>query len=315
MELILRNESMAKIKPIVNAVFKCSYGTSGTPNDFNAELPFEKDRDVKIFNYINLGNTEFGGKILGKSIDTKNKTVSLYGSTLRGAMQNTIAVRQTDLTLSGTDRDIVAALFSKTSLKYTVDDNYNAVRKSVFFPVGSNLLSAVETALRTFDEGFELYIGDDEVHLKIVPLTTIDTRVDAYSADMVLDDNMTLPNALYGKGSVGGVGHSVALYADRNGNISTNPALTSDAAVEIFKEYKTDFKTYEDFEANALKDFISARNKGTKTDINVELTNGNIGDRVTVSVMELNAYVQQTVTERHVDYSENNIDYSYSTGG
>ena len=69
---------MAKIKPIVNAVFKCSYGTSGTPNDFTAELPFEKDNDAKIFNYINLGNTEFGGKILGKSNKKKNKILFFF---------------------------------------------------------------------------------------------------------------------------------------------------------------------------------------------------------------------------------------------
>lgn len=315
MELILRNESMVKIKPLSNAVFKCSYGVSGTPNDFTVELPFEKDVDAKVYNYINFGNTEFGGKILGKAIDTSSRTVSLYGPTLRGAMQNAVAVRYTDLTLSGTDVEIVTALFSNTTLKYTVDETYNSVERTVVIPLGSNLLFSVETALKVFDEGFVLYISDNEVHLKIVPLVTLDARVDAYTTDMVLDDNLTIPNAFYGMGNVEGTGYIAALYADRNGNISKLPTLRGDAAVELFREYKNDFKSYEELEANALKDFLSARNKGTKTDINVDLTNGNIGDRVNVSAMELNTTLQQTVTERHLEYTENNIDLTYSTGG
>ena len=64
MELILRNENLIKVKPLMNAMFKCSYGASGTANDFSVELPFEKDTDIKVYRYINYGNTEFGGKIL-----------------------------------------------------------------------------------------------------------------------------------------------------------------------------------------------------------------------------------------------------------
>lgn len=315
MDLILRNENLIKVKPMVDATFKCSYGVSGTPNDFSVELPLKKDADIKTWRYINYGNTEFGGKILESVIDTNKGTVSLYGSTLRGSMQNTIATPFEDLTISGKDTDVLATLFANTTLDYIIDESYNSLIKQVIIPRGSTLLQAAETALREFGEKFSLYISGDKIHLKIDPCVTLDSRVDASRTDLTLDDNRTLPNALYGIGMVNNVAISGAVFVDENGLITLTRHFLGDTAVEVWKEYTSNFKNNDEFVANLINDLYSMRNKGSKTDISIDLMNGDVGDKVKVSVLELGVSAIQSITERHLDYSKDYANFTYSTGG
>ena len=134
MELILRDESLIKVKPLENAVFKCSYGVVGSGNDFSLQIPYDRNNASMIWRYANYGNTEFGGKILETVIDTAKETVMLYGVTFRGTMGNTIATPEKDVILKGRDFEIIKLLFEGTTLNYEVEENANAIEKEVLIP-------------------------------------------------------------------------------------------------------------------------------------------------------------------------------------
>lgn len=315
MDIILRNENLYKVKLLKNVCFSASYGLSGTQNEFKAELPYQKDADLKLFSYINYGNSEFGGKVLEKVIDTDKGTVTLYGSTLRGIMQNIICTPTADLIISGTDEELLQNLFSRTGLAYNIEPNYNAVKKSVYVPIGSTLLQAVETALTAFNEKFKLYISKNVVCLKILPAETLSSRVDAVKTSIVLDDNKMMPNAYHGTATVNGSTVSVSVYIDPDGNVTDSRHYSGDKSIEKWKAYTNDFKTTDELKIALTNDLLRARNKASATDIKTDLKSGDVGDRVKVSVQELNAVVTQTVAERLITIKNNIVNFEYTTGG
>ena len=315
MDLILRDESFIKIRPLNNAVFKCSFGVVSSDNDFSLQIPYDKNSDAIIWRYVSYGNTEFGGKILERVIDTAKATVMLYGVTFRGTMGNTIATPEKDVILKGRDFEIIKILFEGTTLNYEVEENANAIEKEVLIPKGYSLLRAVEKVLREFDEKFSLSIKENKIHLSISKTEMLDSRLDANKVSMVLDDNKMLPNCFFAVGMVNGVPVSGTLYADNENKLTDNRYFTGDKAVEAWKQYDTDFETYEDFRSNMVDDFYNLRNKGSKTDVSVELTKGGINDRVKVSDAALGVSVVQTITERHINHTDRYTEFTYSTGG
>ena len=315
MDLILRDESFTKVRPLNNAVFKCSYGVTGSGNDFSLQIPYERNIDAKMWRYVNYGNTEFGGKILETVIDTAKETVTLYGVSFRGAMANAIATPVTDIVLNGRDFEIIRQLFDMTTLNYEVDESFNVITKSVLIPQGYSLLRAVEKVLREFNEKFKLYIEDNKIHFSISAIETLDSRVDANQVNLTLDDNRMLPNCFFAVGTVNGKSVSGSIFADNENKLTDNRYFTGDKAVEAWKQYDTDFETYEDFRSNMVDDFYNLRNKGSKTDVSVELTKGDINDKDKVSVTALGVSVVQTITESHINFTDRYTEFSYSTGG
>lgn len=316
MDLILRDESFAKVRPLVNAVFKCSYGVTGSGNDFSLQIPFERNNDVTMWRYVGYGNTEFGGKILETVIDTAKASVTLYGVSFRGAMGNTIATPKNDVVLTGRDSEIISQLFKMTTLNYKVDESFNSVIKSVLIPRGYSLLRAVEKVLREFGEKFKLYIQDNKVHLSVSGVETLDSRVDASQTNLVLDNNKMLPNCFFAVGTIQKTQEiSGSLYADDENRLTDERYFSGDKAVEVWRQYTNDFESENDFRSTMIDDFYNLRNKDSKTDISVDLTSGDIGDKVKVSVTAFGVAVIQTITERHINFTDINTEFSYSTGG
>lgn len=315
MELILRDESLIKVKPLENAVFKCSYGVVGSGNDFSLQIPYDRNNASMIWRYANYGNTEFGGKILETVIDTAKEIITLYGFTFRGTMENIIVTPTDDIIVSGKDYEIIKDLFGRTTLNYIVLNTFNAMTKEILIPKGFSLLRAIEKVLREFNEKFSISIEDNNIYFSISAIETLDSRIDASQTSMELDNNKMLPNCLIAVGTINGEKAVGRLYADENNNLVDERYFTGDKAIEVWREYDSDFTSEQEFRANMVDEFYNLRNKGAKTDVSVELTTGDINDKVKVSVAALNVSILQTIIERHIEYKNGNAKFTYSMGG
>ena len=87
------NRRFVKIKPITQKyTFSCSTGMSAyTSNDFELKMPYEIGENLlEIGQFLMYGNTEFGGVITQRALDTRNKEATYRGYTLRGYLANQI---------------------------------------------------------------------------------------------------------------------------------------------------------------------------------------------------------------------------------
>ena len=88
-QLILADQNLRDIKPVMNADIDFAVGSD--ENDY--EIKIRRDRWDKRYTYGNIfyiKNTEFGGIIGRKKINTEKDTISLYGRTWRGKLDKKI---------------------------------------------------------------------------------------------------------------------------------------------------------------------------------------------------------------------------------
>lgn len=88
-QLILADQNLRDIKPVMDADIDFAAGSD--ENDY--EIKIRRDRWDKRYTYGNIfyiKNTEFGGIISRKKINTAEDTISLYGRTWRGKLDKKI---------------------------------------------------------------------------------------------------------------------------------------------------------------------------------------------------------------------------------
>lgn len=88
-QLILADQNLRDVKPVMDADIDIAVGTD--ENDY--EIKIRRDRWDERYTYGNIfyiKNTEFGGIIGRKKINTAEDTISLYGRTWRGMLDKKI---------------------------------------------------------------------------------------------------------------------------------------------------------------------------------------------------------------------------------
>lgn len=89
MQLILADQNLRDIKPVMDAEIDIAIGSD--ENDY--EIKIRRDQWDKRYTYGNIiyiKNTEFGGIIGRKKINTSEDTISLYGRTWRGELDKKV---------------------------------------------------------------------------------------------------------------------------------------------------------------------------------------------------------------------------------
>ena len=88
-QLILADQNMRDVKPVMDADIDIATGSD--ENDY--EIKIRRDRWDERYTYGNIfyiKNTEFGGIIGRKKINTAEDTISLYGRTWRGKLDKKV---------------------------------------------------------------------------------------------------------------------------------------------------------------------------------------------------------------------------------
>lgn len=88
-QLILADRNLRDIKPVMDADADIAVGAD--ENDYEIKIRRDKwDKQYEYGNLFYIKNTEFGGIIGGKKINTAEDTISLYGRTWRGMLDKKI---------------------------------------------------------------------------------------------------------------------------------------------------------------------------------------------------------------------------------
>ena len=88
-QLILADQNLKDVKPVLDAEMDIAVGSD--ENDFEVKIRRENwDKRYVYGNVFYIKNTEFGGIIGRKKINTEQDTISLYGRTWRGQLDKKI---------------------------------------------------------------------------------------------------------------------------------------------------------------------------------------------------------------------------------
>ena len=306
MDLILRDSNFKKQKVVKNPSFVCNVGLYGaSKNDF--ELTLTDDDILPNGGILTYGTSEFGGVIAETVIDTAEKTAKYIGKSFRGQMENSIIAPFSVLTLTGTDFEIVSKLIEMSQLDYTVNETNNTESKSISFPVGSNLLKAVDIVLNSFGEKMLLKASNDGVRITLQEVAQ--KSFDASQVDLIIDDNKLLPTALHArKGSI-----QTSVYVQADGSIGDTRYYTGFEAYEISEEITAD--SLSQMKSLAADRLTALRNTSNNSEVKVKIDDADIGDKINVSIKRIGKKSTQTVCEKILNFADNGEHITFNTGG
>lgn len=308
MALIVRDTNFKKKKIIKKPSFACNTGLYGaSKNDF--ELTLNQDELLSIGDFIVYNTSEFGGAILERITDTKEKTVKYIGKTFRGQMENSIVNPFSVKTLSGTDYEVVNELFNLSQLSYKVLPTGRTAENTVVLPIGTNLLKAVDLALNAFNEKMLIKASNDGVEVTLSPISIDEKKFDASQVDLIVDENQMLPTALHARSK----DFSVSVYLQGDGTVSTERYYGGFKAVEISQEITAD--TLAELTALASDRLLALRKSKNASEVDIKIENSDIGDTINVTIQECGIKVTQTVSEKVLKIEGENEEITFNTGG
>ena len=306
MDLIWRDSNLKKKKVIPKASYACSVGLYGSSkNDFSLTLPIGET--LPIGDFVTYGSTEHGGCILEKIINTKDGTVQYVGKSLRGQLENSVINPFSTLEISGTIDEIVESIISKSTLNYIVDYSGIADTKTITLPKSSNALKAIDLAMNAFGTKFKITINENLVHIVIMPIKVF--KHDASQISLIVDENKTLPTALHAYNDK----YTASVYLQEDGTVGTSRYFSGFSAVEITQEISSNSSAQ--LFTLASDKLLALRTSITNSEIQIDLSDEDIGDKIEASVKQYNIKVVQTVIEKTLEIQGNNKEFSFNTGG
>lgn len=308
MDLMLRDSNFRKKEVIKKPLFSCNSGLYGaSKNDF--ELVLTEDDLLPIGDLITYGTSEYGGAILDRITDTKEKTVKYIGKTFRGQMENSIVSPFAVLSLNGTDFELLSYLVSLSQLNYKVLPTGNTEQKAIVLPIGTNLLKASDLVMSAFEKKMVFKVSNNGVEIAIVSITSKD--YDASQVGLVADENNLLPTALHAKGKT----HSVSVYLQADGTVGSERVYTGFNAVEIWEELNDEVESSSQLFSIAADRLLALRKTENASEIDVDFENAEIGDRINVTVQQFGIKTTQTVCEKILKIDGKNVTETFNTGG
>lgn len=239
-QLILADQNLRDIMPVMNADIDIAIGSD--ENDY--EIKIRSDRWNERYAYGNvfyIKNTEFGGIIGRKKINTEQDTISLYGRTWRGKLDKKIIrppVGQDYRKVSGELNAVLDMLVTEQFNDYfVVSQNDTGVTVTNYqFDRYCTLLSGITKMLKSV--GYKLhieYIQQERgqpgyVELSAVPIVDYSERLELSQdsrLNFVFDEVKNGVNHLIclGKGELQDR-QVIDLYVGQNGGIGTTQYYT-----------------------------------------------------------------------------------------
>ena len=307
MDLMLRDRNFRKVQVIKKPSYACNSGLYGaSKNDF--QLVLSEEQPFPIGYMVTWGTSELGGVILRRMANTKERTMTYIGKTFRGAMENSIVYPFAPMSFEGTDYEVISDILQRSQLGYKVLPTGHTSRKTIIVPAGSNTLKAVDLALNSFGEKMLFKVSNDGVEISIVPVNEI--SFDASQVDLVVDENRMLPTALRALGN-GGI--RTVVYAQSDGTIGTTKYYKGFEAVEIVENISAD--TNEELLELAKARLLALRSTQNASEVNANIEDADIGDKINVSVKKYGVKATQTVSEKILKIEGKNEEIIYNTGG
>lgn len=306
MDLIWRDSGLTKKKVVLKPNFKCSTGFFGSStNDFELTLPITDK--IPIGDFITYGSTEYGGCVRERITSTEDKTIKYIGKSFRGQLENSIINPFSVLTLSGTIDDIVGQIINLSVVDYEIDYSGISHTKSVILPKSTNALKAIDLVMSAFDAKFKLIINKNKVHMIINSANLY--KHDASQTSLVVDENQMLPTALHAYNDK----YSASVYLQADGSVGTTRYYTGFSAKEISESVSADSES--DLQKLASDKLIALRTSVVSSEILLDLSDEEIGDKIDVSVKKYGIKATQTVTEKTLEIQGNNKEFIFNTGG
>lgn len=271
-QLILADQNLRDIRPVIDADIDIAIGSD--ENDY--EIMIRRDQWDERYAYGNIfyiKNTEFGGIIGRKKINTAEDTISLYGRTWRGKMDKKI-IRPPDgqdyRKVSGELNTVLNTLITEQFNDYfVVSQNDTGVSVTNYqFDRYCTLLTGIVKMLKSV--GYKLhieYIQQERgqpgyVELSAVPIMDYSEQIELSQdsrLNFTFDETKNGVNHLIclGKGELQDR-QVVDLYVDQNGNIGKTQYYTGIQEVtEIYENTSSESDELEEKGREKLQELMN----------------------------------------------------------
>ena len=301
-----------KIAPILgNYSFSCSTGLNKlSSNDFELKMPYSVGDNLFGKNQcISWGNTEFGGFIKDREIDTEKGQVIYRGISWRGLWAiNYKGVAPTDIAGAvDTHFNNFISHIPEVSEYIEIKSDVEGEKTNIYNPMIS-LLNGLDEACVLFDATFNISISNGKLVFKIKPIKN--NRFDASQTKVVFEESWQRINSVVAVNEELGIEATAFLQTDGTvgteqhykGFDSMSKAITSSAPTEseLYEQAKTELEKNQEF---------------TATDIFVDLEKSEVGDVVTASISEIGLKTQKRIVEKTINVSNGNTTITYTLEG
>lgn len=306
MDLILRDAGLQKQEVIKKPRYSCSCGLYGlSTNDF--ELTLVDDLMISIGAFVTYGNTEMGGCIQERITDTNEKSVKYIGKTFRGQLENSIINPFSVLTFNGTPSKMLKNIVDLTVLDYDVEINGNEEEKSVVIPQGTNGLKAIDLVLSACNETMSIRIAGGKPTISHQKINI--KSYDSSQVSLIADENQMLPTAIHAYND----NYSVSVYLQKDGTVSTNRYYSGFNAYEITQKISSENESQ--LQQLASDKLLALRATQNTSEVDVEIDDANIGDKIAVSIRKHGIKATQTISEKILNIENKNIKTMFNVGG
>lgn len=260
-QLILADQNLCDVKPVMDADLDFAVGSD--ENDY--EIKVRRDRWDERYTYGNIfyvKNTEFGGIIGRKKINTAEDTISLYGRTWRGMLDKKIispAAGQAYRTVSGELNTALNTLITEQFNDYFVvsQEDTGVGVTNYQFDRYCTLLTGITKMLKSVGHKLHIeYIQQERgqpgyVELSAVPIMDYSEQIELSQdsrLNFTFDETKNGVNHLIclGKGELQGR-QVIDLYVGQTGSIGTTQYYTGIHEVtEVFENTSAETEELEE---------------------------------------------------------------------
>lgn len=271
--MILADQNLRDIKPVMDADIDIAVGSN--ENDY--EIRVRKDQWDERYTYGNvfyIKNSEFGGIIGRKKINTENDTISLYGRTWRGKLDKKIIrppAGQDYRKISGELNKVLNTLVTEQFNDYFVvsREDTGVTVNDYQFERYCTLLSGATKMLKSVGYRLQIkYIQQERgqpgyVELAAVPIVDYSERIELSQdsqLNFVFDETRNGVNHLIclGKGELQDR-KVIDLYVQENGSIGTAPYYTGiEEVAEIYENTSSDSDELEEKGREKLQELMNS---------------------------------------------------------
>ena len=323
-QLILADQNLRDIKPVMDADIDIAVGAD--ENDY--EIGIRREQWDDRYNYGNvfyIKNTEFGGIIGRKKINTAENTISLFGRTWRGKLGKKIIrppAGQDYRKVSGELNTVLNELVTEQFNDYFVvsQEDTGVVISDYQFDRYCTLLSGITKMLKSVGHRLKIrYIQQERgqpgyVELSAVPIVDYSERIELSQdsrLNFVFDEMRNGVNHLVclGKGELQ-ERQVIDLYVQKDGSIGTTPYYTGIGEVaEVYENTSSESDDLEEKGREKLQGLMNSTSFSMDVEsLGIEVEVGDIvGGRDYVTGM----YAAKPVTKKiyKVENGKTSIEY------
>ena len=312
---------------IKNATLDIENGKNGvSQNDFELTMSIdERDDSLDDDSLFYCLDSEWGGMILNKKIDTSNNTITFKGKTFRGLLEKEYIQPPTNeayLILSGEANTCIKTLLdSRFNDLYVVDDIDKSGIELNYKVRDLNLLEALEKALGSANAKLEIkYKGDGKVHLKAVLINDLSDTLqydNNYQVNMIVETKSKPYNHILalGKGELT-ERLRVNLYLQEDGTWGDTECYIG-LNRKTYKHEDTNIEDETELKANAI-DKVKEQNGTDTLSISFDSDDAElfdiVGAKEHITGISFKQPITQKILKGTIKAFKGNLEISYKVG-